>query len=76
MSIPGEAKSKYTHEVMLGRSRGYLHGYGGFLYRFGVFLFVLFVIGNLSSIMDNVKNMRLRQEYMLRDLHREIMSLK
>jgi hypothetical protein len=61
MSIPGEAKGKYTHEVRYVRSRC------GLL-KVGVAVFVLFVVGMLIAIMCNVGSMRRRQDEMFRQI--------
>ena len=65
MSIPGDSKNKYTHEVK------YVRSWCGF-YRIGLVLFVLFVVGMLIAIMCNVSNMRRNQ----REMYREISELR
>jgi hypothetical protein len=65
MSIPGDSKGKYSHEVKYVRSRCGL-------YKIGLVLFVAFVVGMLIALVCNVSAMRRNQG----DMAREISELR
>lgn len=62
MSIPGEAKSKYTHEVSYRSKCGW--------YKIVALIFALFVAGMLIAILCKIHGMRHEQDYMHREIHR------